>query len=163
MTDVATAIAGPDCDEGPEFPDGVPPRRWVRSAAVLVAVMALASAVTFLAVGGDGDRAGAAPLDLATVSTDIAGHYRFAAAHPDAYRDIPCWCGCQQFLGHRNLFDCFVRPDGRGWEAHAAGCGVCNGEAAMAERMLDAGQTPNDVAAAVNLEFGVTSITRPHS
>lgn len=165
MTDVVTAppSSGPDTGEelqAPERPEG---RRWLRSAAVLGLVMALAGAVTFMVAGRDGGHAGAAPLDLSTVSADIAGHYRNALTHADAYTEIPCWCGCQQFLGHRNLLDCFVRPDGQGWEAHAAGCGVCNGEAAMAERMLDAGRTPSQVAAAVNLEFGVTAITQPHS
>jgi uncharacterized protein with PCYCGC motif len=163
MTDVATATTGPHGEEEPGLPEEPAPRRWIRTAATLVVVMALAAGVTYLGVGRDGGHAGPAPLDLATVSADIAGHYRNALAHADSYREIPCWCGCQQFLGHRNLFDCFVRPDGRGWEAHAAGCGVCNGEAAMAQRMLDEGQAPNDVATAVNLEFGVTAITRPHS
>ena len=137
------------------------PRRAGRVAA-LVGLIVVTAAATTLLVGRNGGRPGGPePLDLATVSENIAGRYRHAAAHADAYREIPCWCGCQQFLGHRNLADCFVRPDGRGWEAHAAGCGVCNGEAAIAERMLVAGKTPAEITEAVNAEFGTTAITLP--
>lgn len=106
-------------------------------------------------------RGGVAPLDLGTVSAGVAAHFRLAAAHLEEYRQVPCWCGCQQFLGHRNLADCFVRADGRGWEAHAAGCGVCLGEAAIAERMLGDGATPADVTAAVGARFGPTAVTTP--
>jgi hypothetical protein len=167
----ADATLGHDVDAGSEpalagDPDhtGAPaPRRRRAVAAVAVAALVAVTAAVTLAVTGGGhpEPAGAAPLDLATVSTDIAGHYRHAAAHTDAYGQIPCWCGCEQFLGHRNLADCFVRPDGRGFEAHAAGCGVCNGEATIAERMLAAGSTPAEVAAAVTTEFGTTAITAP--
>jgi hypothetical protein len=118
--------------------------------------------------GDDGDdrgpataHAAVAPLDLATVSDDIAAHYRYAGAHQQAFAEIPCWCGCEQFLGHRNLADCFVRAGGDGWEAHAAGCAVCNAEAAIAERILSDGGTARDVKAAVDAQFGATAITAP--
>ena len=102
-----------------------------------------------------------APLDLTTVSASIAAHYHFAADHFAEFEQIPCWCGCEQFLGHRHLGDCFVRADGRGWEAHAAGCGVCIGEAVTARRMLDEGRTPAEIKTAVDVQFGPTVITTP--
>jgi len=103
----------------------------------------------------------AAPLDLTTVPADIAEHYEYAAAHLVEFRQIPCWCGCMQYLGHRNLADCFIRADGKGWEAHAATCSVCIAEATMAERMLRQGQSAHDVAEAVTLQFGQSSVTTP--
>ena len=142
---------------------------------ILGAMVALVILVTVIAVaiadsgGAQGRRATAsahgtvAPLDLSTVSAPIAAHYRYAKAHMSDYQQIPCWCGCQQFLGHHNLADCFVRADGKGWEAHAAGCGVCNGEAAIAERMLGEGRTAADVKATVDVQFGTTAITTPPS
>lgn len=150
-------------NEPAEDTAAVPSPRWGRRVAGFIGLVVLTAAATLLVVGRGGGTAGPAPLDLATVPENIAGHYRYALAHADAYREIPCWCGCQQYLGHGNLEDCFVQPDGKGWEAHAAGCGVCNGEAAIAERMLDAGSTPAEVAEVVNLEFGTTAITLPRS
>ncbi len=146
--------------------------------AVLGATVALLVAVTVTIVvvagasGGDARHVNAstsgspthgavAPLDLSTVSAQVAGHYRYAQAHMTDYQQIPCWCGCEQFLGHRNLADCFVRADGQGFEAHAAGCGVCNGEAAIAEQMLDQGHSPADAKATVDRQFGTTAITTP--
>lgn len=79
---------------------------------------------------------------------EVAGHYRFAASHLREFSLIPCYCGCQNMLGHRSLADCFVRPEG-GWEQHAAGCGICLGEAAMARSLLEEGRSPPQVAEAV--------------
>ena len=103
----------------------------------------------------------AAPLKLSTVPADVAEHYQYAAAHLMEFAQIPCWCGCMQYLGHRSLADCFVRADGQGWEAHAAVCPVCLAEATMAELMLKQGRSPHDVAEAVALQFGPTSVTTP--
>ncbi len=103
----------------------------------------------------------AAPLDLSTVPPDIAEHYEYAAAHLVEFRQIPCWCGCMQYLGHRYLADCFIRADGKGWEAHAVKCAICIAEATMAERMLSEGRSAHDVAEAVTLQFGQSSITTP--
>lgn len=103
----------------------------------------------------------AAPLDLATVPAGVAGHYTAAKAYGAAYRQIPCFCGCERFLGHRNLYDCFVRADGWGWDAHASGCGVCVGESALARRLLDEGQSAAAVRAAVIEQLGSTPGTTP--
>ncbi|HSP27291.1 MAG TPA: PCYCGC motif-containing (lipo)protein, partial [Ilumatobacteraceae bacterium] len=51
-------------------------------------------------------------LDLDDVPANIAGHYEFAAANRDVYDAVPCYCGCEKSIGHRNLTDCFVRSDG---------------------------------------------------
>lgn len=135
---------------------------------VLAAIAALAVAAVVTTVAGSGRGGGPHPpapsaesLDLTKVSAEVASHYRYAQAHSDQYQLIPCWCGCEQFLGHRNLADCFVRSDGKGWEAHAAGCGVCITEAVIAERMLGEGATPLDVKNTVDAEFGTTAITAP--
>lgn len=132
-------------------------------------VLTIAGVTAFVVVAAGGgkepaDAAGrgqVAPLELASVSDRIAGHYRYAKVHTAEYEQIPCWCGCEQFLDHRNLADCFVRADGKGWEAHAAGCGVCNAEAVIAERMLAEGHSPLDVKSTVDSQFGTTAITAP--
>lgn len=124
----------------------------------------VAFAVPFLVSGAEDDvpRGGVTPgpLDLATVTPEIADHYRFAAAHADEYASLPCFCGCEEFLDHTGLLDCFVRQDGA-WEAHASGCGVCIGESATARQMLDDGHTVPSVREAVVAKFGTSPITAP--
>lgn len=105
--------------------------------------------------------AAVAPLELAAVPEEIAAHYRFAAANADAYRDVPCYCGCEQFLAHRDLYDCFVRADGAGWEAHASGCGVCIAESAAVRQLVDEGSTRTEIRSAVIEQFGSTPPTTP--
>lgn len=68
-------------------------------------------------------------------------HYEAAQTHFAVFESVPCFCGCQEMLGHRHLGDCFVRPDGTGLEAHALGCGVCLGEAAQVASLIESGVT----------------------
>lgn len=127
---------------------------------VLLVVAVVVGIVAFTTVG-EPTAEEPAPLDLATLSHDIAGHYRSAAEHPDAYQNVPCFCGCQEFLGHRDLYDCFVRADDAGWEAHAARCGVCIAESTLVLEQLDAGATPDQARNAVLDRFGTTPPTVP--
>ena len=155
---------------GSEEREPVPARVWLLAVGAPILVVALALGLMLaLASGGARGTAGmpghaaVEPLQLASVSEQIAGHYRAAAEHGDVFAQIPCYCGCQTFLAHRNLYDCFVRPDGKGWEAHAAGCGVCLGESATARRLLDEGRSPAEVREAVIAQFGSTPATAPPS
>ena len=79
---------------------------------------------------------------LMDAPADVRLHYRFAGNHRDTYRQIPCYCGCDSFLGHRSLEDCFVAADGVGWDPHAAGCGVCIDESSIVRRLLARGLSP---------------------
>lgn len=92
-------------------------------------------------------------LDLDTVPEVAAVEFRYAADHLDHFRGFRCWCGCEAAFDHRSLADCFVRPDGR-WEAHGAGCAVCLAEAGMAREALEAGTTPDRIAADIDVRFG---------
>ena len=78
---------------------------------------------------------------LEGMAAHMVAHYEFARANPQAYEQIPCYCGCQTMLGHRNLEDCFVTPDGA-WESHASGCQVCIDESRMVMRMMGRGMGP---------------------
>jgi hypothetical protein len=72
----------------------------------------------------------------------VRAHYRFAGNHRDTYRQIPCYCGCDSFLAHRSLEDCFVAADGTGWDPHAAGCAVCIDESSIVRRLIAGGLSP---------------------
>jgi hypothetical protein len=84
---------------------------------------------------------------------DMVDHYGYARANPDVYTQVPCFCGCQEMLGHRNLEDCFVTPDGA-WESHAAGCQVCIDESRMVMRMMGRGMGPQMMRGRIVGEFG---------
>lgn len=145
-------------------PEGEPGRRRLVLCLLTPVVVAVAViAGTFAAfAGSEGDAPGpAAPLELASVSTDVAGHYQAAADLADVYREVPCYCGCEEFLGHRDLYDCFVRADGQAWEAHAARCGVCIAESTLVRELVDAGTPAGDIPAAVIDRFGTTPTTAP--
>ncbi len=49
--------------------------------------------------------------------------YRFALAHPEILKHMPCICGCVQH-GHENNLDCFIQGSGAGgaviFQPHAA-------------------------------------------
>lgn len=127
------------------------------AAAMVLAGAGLVGAVMAASPRDHGTPAMAAPgaqpevvtLDLETVSQRIAGHYHFADAHRSTFRTVPCFCGCETMLGHRNLLDCFVRPDGAGWEPHASGCAVCIQESQMIRTMLAKGIPPHSIPNAV--------------
>lgn len=78
-----------------------------------------------------------APADVPAALVD---YYEGARTHFVTFEQIPCFCGCEEMLGHRHLGDCFIRSDGSGLEAHALGCGVCLGEAAQVIEAIDAGE-----------------------
>ena len=80
----------------------------------------------------------AVTVSLATLPAETADMYRYAAKHAAHFTEIPCYCGCDRSLGHRNLEDCFVTADG-GWDAHASGCAVCTIEATSARELIDTG------------------------
>ncbi len=116
-------------------------------------VLAAGGLGAFVLMRGDTDApalrvAPGGELDLSTVSEPIATHYRFAAAHPRTYRQVPCFCGCEEALEHRSLLDCFVRPQG-GWEAHAAGCAVCVQESEILRSRLADGASPAEIRAEI--------------
>ena len=149
--------------------NGAPAVRWwwLFVGPLLALLLVAGGAAALIASGDDGDAGdahamGAAPpLELASVTDDIAGHYRYAEGHQTDFSKIPCFCGCEEFLGHENLYDCFVRTDGAGFDSHAAGCGVCIGEAVVASQLLDAGTPVTDVADRIVEQFGTTPITSP--
>ncbi len=102
----------------------------------------------------DAPRAAATPtVDLADLPDATARIYSYAADHAGHFAEIPCYCGCEQGLGHRNLEDCFVNAAGD-WDAHASGCAVCTDEAIAAQKQLDAGIAIGDVRQSIIDSFG---------
>lgn len=165
MTHPGATTSGPPSGSpagGPEH------QRWWLLALVIAAVLIIGGAAVAVVVsGGDDDPAGghamgvAPPVELATLSEDVAALYRFAEGHQAELAGVPCFCGCEEFLAHDSLYDCFVRADGAGYDSHAAGCGVCLGEAAVVSDLLAAGTPAGEVTHRIIEQFGTTRITSP--
>ncbi len=97
---------------------------------------------TDMVISSEQDMGAVSPPGIVTpadVPAALVDHYEGARSHLATFEQIPCFCGCEEMLGHRHLGDCFIRPDGSGLEAHALGCGVCLGEAAQVIEAIDAG------------------------
>ena len=90
----------------------------------------------------------------ATTTPNSASAYRTAVLHPDLLASLPCFCGCVGYQPpHRNLRDCFLRPDGA-FEAHAAGCTTCQDEALTARRLTRQGMSTPQIRTAIVATFG---------
>lgn len=140
--------------------EGEPGRHGLALFVLAVAVAVAVIAGTLVAFS-DATTTAVAPRELAAVSPVVAEHYHSATDLEDVYRQVPCYCGCEEFLGHRHLYDCFVRADGQGWDAHAARCGVCIAESTMVRDLTAANTPTEDIPAAVIDRFGTTPITAP--
>lgn len=150
------------------------PIDWVRkhwpalfvTAVSLYAVIAIAVDPGFEPPAG-GTTASSAPTDgmldvapggvitASDIPDSLKAVYHGAEEHQDTYQAVPCFCGCEAMLGHRHLGDCFLRPDGSGYEAHALGCGVCVGEALQVLELIERGITDHsEIRQAVVAEWG---------
>jgi len=138
-----------------------------RAAGWLAAVtgVLVAGMLLLLVVGGTAaPRPDHAPdaFALDELAPDVAALYRYTAQHADHASELPCFCGCEEFLAHRNLADCFIQPGATGaWEQHASGCGVCIAEATVLRETLADGGSALDARVAVIATFGTTPITAP--
>lgn len=94
------------------------------------------------------------PISLESMTPTVAAMYRHAADHQDVYERVPCYCGCDSFADHRNLYDCFLRTDGAGYEAHGAGCAICQAEAREVQRLSASGRSGPEIRADVIDQFG---------
>lgn len=148
-------------DDVPLTGDGPATGGWLPIILGELAVVALILVgVAVLVRGASGTDPGdafAAPkpatVSLAALPSAMSDTYHYAADHAADFMAIPCFCGCQQSLGHRNLEDCFVTPDGD-WDAHASGCGVCTAEAIAAKELLDTNAPIDAVRMAIIDRFG---------
>lgn len=131
---------------------------WFSAALLVGGVVAIPLALDGSAE--ESEHSSEAVVDLAELDPAIAANYRYGAAHQDHFAAIDCYCGCVEFLGHRNLADCFVTATGA-YEPHAAGCGVCNGEATLARSLLEEDIALAEVVRQVDAVYGTTVGTAP--
>lgn len=142
----------------------IPASRWL-AVALIVAMGAVALGITVRAMPSDHADTNAmvnvspgGHVELASLSSDHQALYLAAADDPEAFEAVACYCGCESFLDHRHLLDCFVRPDG-GWERHATGCAVCLAEARQVLELRDDEVPIEEIARRIDDRFG--AITDP--
>lgn len=92
-------------------------------------------------------------VELAELEPELQHLYRAVADDEAAFHAVRCYCGCEAMLEHRDLFDCFVRPDGQ-WERHAVGCGICQVEAREVLAGRAAGTPLGEIAAEIDATYG---------
>jgi len=87
-------------------------------------------------------------------TADVEAAYTFA--HSDAGESlqwIPCYCGCGTHSGHDNNRDCFVKPDGTGFDEHGSQCDVCVDIALRVNRGQADGQSLQEIRASVDAAY----------
>lgn len=64
--------------------------------------------------------------------------YRVAREIPQTIAQLPCYCHCDQSIGHKSLHSCFQ-------DTHASQCTVCVNEALIAYNMQRSGMSPEQI------------------
>ncbi|WP_027415166.1 PCYCGC motif-containing (lipo)protein [Aneurinibacillus terranovensis] len=97
------------------------------------------------------------PSFLKSVDPQIATVYQTAAANPGILKNMPCYCGCGESVGHKNNLDCFVheiKPDGKiVWDSHGITCGTCQNIAMEAIMLRKEGHSLLDIRKQVDTEY----------
>lgn len=128
-----------------------------RRSLLILALLAL----TTLAASGCAQDAAAA-VKLAPVSqlpqamqdapASVRTAYQFAVAHPDALRNVPCYCGCGA-IGHKSNLACYMKDVNAGGEIvfddHALGCSICVDIALDVMKMTGEGKSPDAIHAQI--------------
>ncbi len=82
--------------------------------------------------------------------------YRFAVANPEELAQYPCYCGCGG-MGHTSNLSCYVQEineDGTiVFDEHAMGCGICVDIAQDVMRLMEEGQSPQEIRAYVDATY----------
>ncbi len=88
---------------------------------------------------------------------------KIAIKSPEVLPVIPCYCGCGEFSGHKNLKDCFFKDDGS-LNDHAAFCDVCDREVLDVAKWEEEGYSLKKIRALIDdnyAEYGDPTDTPP--
>jgi len=87
------------------------------------------------------------PVGKVPVSQETLEAYEAARRVPQVLDGIYCHCNCSKSIGHRSLLTCFESD-------HASYCGICMGEAMLAEKMHGSGNSLAQIRKAIDAQFG---------
>lgn len=86
--------------------------------------------------------------EIAHMGEKVVEVFRMVREIPHVVDGIGCHCGCSTREGYYSLLTCF-HEDGRAW-----GCPICQGEARLAYRRHNEGQTLDQIRRAIDARFG---------
>ena len=88
------------------------------------------------------------PQSVQDAPASVRTAYQFAVAHPDALRNVPCYCGCGA-IGHHSNLACYMKDVSAGGEIifddHALGCSICVDIALDVMKMTEEGHQPDAI------------------
>jgi hypothetical protein len=87
-------------------------------------------------------------------SADSLAAYKTAVANRTLLLVLPCYCGCGESAQHRNLEQCFFKPEG-GYDSHASGCDICGKEAMDAARWQRDGMSAKEIRRLIDEKYAV--------
>lgn len=92
--------------------------------------------------------------------------YQYAIVHPEILEQIPCHCGCEKALAHKNNLACYVKSfpaDGAvaDYDEHAAYCAVCLDITQQVIKRIDEGERASAIHAAIDRQYAYTG-PHPH-
>ena len=73
--------------------------------------------------------------------------YQAAKDIPQTLAQIPCYCHCDMSQGHKSLHSCFE-------DEHGMNCGICIGEAVMAQNLQRQGLDPTQIREQIVKAYG---------
>lgn len=76
--------------------------------------------------------------------------YKVARKIPSTLAQLPCYCHCDQNVGHKSLHSCFE-------DEHAASCAVCVDEALRAYQMEKSGKTAEQIREQIIAQYSVAT------
>ncbi len=96
------------------------------------------------------------PANVQQAPVSVREAYQFAAANPDAVKNVPCYCGCGA-VGHTSNYSCYVKEVKPGGEVvydpHALGCSICVDITQDVMKLTRQGKSPQEIRAAIDQTF----------
>lgn len=88
------------------------------------------------------------PPEVQQAPSTVRQAYQFAAHNEDVLQALPCYCGCGA-MGHVSNYNCYVAERDENaqftYDNHALGCQICVDITQDAMRMLDEGQSVDEI------------------
>lgn len=129
---------------------------------LLILILAPLAAGCGSQAGGNGEHAytmaslAEMPGEVQQAPHAVREAYQFAAHNEDVLSALPCYCGCGA-MGHVSNYDCYVvGSDESGdltYDNHALGCQICVDITQDAMRMLDDGNSVDEIYAYVDATY----------
>jgi bacterioferritin-associated ferredoxin len=96
--------------------------------------------------------------------TDAAVAYQYAIDYPEILEQIPCHCGCEKALAHKDNLACYItgfNPDGSvtQYDPHAAYCGVCLDITRQVMKLVREGKAVPEIHRVIDTQY---SYSGPH-